>query len=186
MGKDIRGWVEVRRHYEGVKPPYNVSWYGVIVIGNLLDRNYDMFGSLFGVTTSRFTPIAPNRGLPSDISEQATDDYLTWECAMGETWVSWREIQAIAWDEEAVDYRPHEYIPDETGQLFFVSRANPRAADPTEEGSTWQIGASVFRVEKISRNAFLRADWRLLFRLMEDCAAEYGEDCVRLVAWFDY
>ena len=186
MGKNIRGWVEVRRQWEGVKPPYNVSWAGIIAVGDLLDRNYDMFGSLFGVTTSHFIPIAPSRGPPQDVSEQASDDYLTWESVMGETWVSWSEIKTIAWNEETVDYRPHAYVLDETGQLVYVERANPEATDPMEEGSTWQIGASVFKREKISRSAFLRSDWRLLFRLMEDLAAEYGDEGIRLVAWFDY
>ncbi len=186
MGKNIRGWVEVRSQHAGIIPPYRVTWYGIIAIGNLLDRNLDMFGSLFGVAMSHFVPVAPNRGLPSDISEEASDDYLTWDCVMGETWISLPEIQAISWDEEAVDYRPHEYIPDETGRLVYVSRDKMKPTDPTEEGNTWQVGSSVFKVEKVPRSAFLKADWRLLFRLMENLAAEYGNDGVRFVVWFDY
>lgn len=186
MGKNIRGWVEVRREYTGVKPPYNINWYGVIAVGSLLDRNLDMFGSLFGVAKSHFIPIAASRGLPTDISEEAVNDYLIWDSVMGETWISWSEIEAISWNEEALDYRPHEYTPDETGQLHYVSRDKLQPTDPTEEGKIWQIGASVFRMEKVPRSAFLKEDWRLLFRLMKDLAAEYGNDNVRLVVWFDY
>ena len=188
MGKDINGWVEVRRHYERAKPPFNVQWHGVITVNSLIDRNYDMFSSLFGVTSSfaRFSPVAPDRGLPKDISERASDDYLTWECVTGETWISWLEIQAIDWDEEGMDGRPHEYAPDNTGQLVYVGKAAPGPTDVIEAGNTWQAGESVFIVEKTSRREGLRRDWQLLFRLMEALAAEYGPDGVRMVVWFDY
>jgi len=96
LGTDIHGWVEVRRHYEGVTPPHDVQWHGVITISEIIQRNYDMFSCLFGMKPyAQFTSIAPNRGLPGDISEEASDDYLTWEEACGETWISWPEIQAV-------------------------------------------------------------------------------------------
>lgn len=189
MGTDINGWVEIRRRYEGVKPPYDIQWYGVIMVASLVDRNYDMFSSLFGVTghSIRFTPVAPGRSLPLDISEEAGNDYLTWDdCVMGETWISWMEIQEIDWDEEAVDGRPHEYVPDGSGGLVFARKSAPSSADAIVEGNTWQVGESVFRVEKVARRESLRRDWQLLFRLMEDLAAEYGDDSVRMVVWFDY
>ncbi|MDQ2799891.1 MAG: hypothetical protein M3Y13_09630 [Armatimonadota bacterium] len=186
MGIDIHGWVEVRRHYKGAIPPHDVQWHGVIAIYQIMQRNYDMFSCLFGIQPyAQFNPVAAGRGLPCDISEEASDDYLTWEEACGETWISWPEIQVIDWDEEALDRRPHEYSLDDSGQLLYTGKSAPLASDIVVEGNTWQIGENVFKAERIARRKALSHDWRLLFRLMETLAAEYGNDAVRLAVWFD-
>ena len=191
MGKDIRGWVEVQRYYKRPIPPYDNynTWYGIITVSDLLNRNYDMFSSLFGGTFfsfAQFRPIAADRGLPKDISEQASDDYLTWDCALGETWISWQETQEVDWDEQALDGRPHEYEVNDTGKTVYKGKSAPQAMDIIEEGNSWQVGASLFKIEKVSRRESLTRDWQLLFRLMRELAADYGDDNVRLVVWFDY
>jgi len=186
VGIDIHGWVEVRRHYMGAIPPYDVCWHGVVTIYQIIQRNYDMFSWLFGIEPyAQFIPIVPKRGLPGDISEEASDDYLTWEEACGETWISWPEFQAINWDEEALDRRPHEYSLDASGQLLYTGKSAPRTSDIVAEGNTWQIGENVYKVERIARRKALSRDWRLLFCLMETLATEYGNDAVRLAVWFD-
>ena len=60
MGTDICGWVEVK---------YGNMWWPIIKIDYLVNRNYDIFGCLFGVRNyANFKPIAPDRGLPEDVS----------------------------------------------------------------------------------------------------------------------
>lgn len=45
------------------------GWTPLVRITRLVERNYGMFGSLFGVRNDyRFHPIAADRGLPSDLS----------------------------------------------------------------------------------------------------------------------
>ena len=73
MGKDINGWVEVHETNANPRPWVNYPWHGVIKITELVGRSYDMFTSLFGVEPRYvdFDPIAPERGLPQDISVQS-------------------------------------------------------------------------------------------------------------------
>jgi len=180
MGTDIEGWVEVRKGND---------WCGVVKVGSLADRSYDVFSCLFGITDyAQFIPAAPERGLPADASEQVAQDYLNWEEPFGESWVSWPEIQAIDWEERALDSRPHAYRQDASGRLVYVSKAAPRPGEVIEEGSTWQGGEHLYRVEKITRGSTLEAarGGLCLCGLMALLASEYGDANVRLVVWFYY
>lgn len=150
-----------------------------------------MFNILFGITGyAQFTPIAPCRGLPPDISNEATEDYAGWDDVFGETWISLSEIEAIDWDVRALDRRPHEYRRDASGQLVYtgkgIVRSMPRPYTELVEGETWQDGESVYRVEKMARRDALNADWQLLFRLMRALSEESDRDHVRLVVWFNH
>ena len=74
MGVDICGSVEFRDavldEFRGWK-----VWYAVINAGIILDRSCAMFGSLFGVRNpTDFAPVAANRGLPDDVSEEVKAD----------------------------------------------------------------------------------------------------------------
>lgn len=62
MGTDIDGWVEI-------KGPR--GWVGVIRVGDIAGRNYDMFGCLFGIANyAHFRSLAHDRGLPADASNR--------------------------------------------------------------------------------------------------------------------
>ncbi len=187
MGTDIHGWIEVQQYYQGVKPPYDRQWHGIVKIDGLITGSKpDIFSCLFGVTPyARFDPIAPHRNLPTDISEEASTDYLTCEGAFGETWVGWSEIAAINWLEDAVDCRPHRYQRDGTGDLVFIGKAAPHCSDIILEGNIWEVDSTVYKIERITRRETLTPDWELLFRLIEVLAQAYGKDNVRLVVWFD-
>ena len=159
MGCDITGWVEFsdttpnRRHAEGAQ------WWAIISAGLVLGRNYALFGSLFGVRNELgFIPVAADRGLPSDLSERAGRDG-TWEEYYSHTWVTWEELAAVDWDEEAPDQG------DELGQ----SDGHPDRDEPPE---------------RISRRQTLDADWHLLMEMAEPLVRRYGADRVRLVVWF--
>lgn len=100
MGCDIHGWVEVR--------PYDFDkdyWKSMVNIDHL-ERNYQIFGRMFGVRMyeENFTPIAPERGQPlsskyyvkgdedSEISSRDRD-YEHWDLdAHSMSWISLKEI----------------------------------------------------------------------------------------------
>lgn len=157
MGTDIYGWVEAAdsRNY----PPG--TWTGVIRIHGFVGRTYGMFGSLFGHRNEDgFRPIAADRGFPAGLSRELREfeDVNPNSYGVGATWLSWRDIAAIDWDEEGTIAHP---IPTKQG------------VPPTEE-----------RIRK--RKGVLTPEWQMLFEMMAILARHYGEEGVRIVAWFDY
>ena len=159
MSVGISGWVEVRCLPAGYRPWHPAPpWTAVITVGGILDQNSDMFGSLFGVrNVSRFRPLAPDRGFPSDPSPELAEDMAQLRpfLSSGEighpSWLSWTEIDRIDWDEPAETTEP--------------------------------VGlASVDHIA--TRREALSEPWILLFDLMRRLAQDYGEDNVRLAVWF--
>ncbi|HEV8192678.1 MAG TPA: hypothetical protein VGP82_14525 [Ktedonobacterales bacterium] len=103
MGTDIVGWIEVD---VPAQPGYpNDPWAGwtpVIRITDLVERNYGMFGSLFGVRNDyHFRPIAPDRGQPSDLSAELEEwseiPVPPWDWAP--SWITWGDLRAMNWEE---------------------------------------------------------------------------------------
>jgi hypothetical protein len=159
MGVDIDGWVEVRRVPRDHRPWHGpAAWIAVIAIGGLLDRNYDMFGCLFGVQNpSHFVPVAPSRGFPSDppFAVEAEiaplQPLITAREVHSASWITWSELKQVDWN-----------VPAQV---------------------TGPIGlSSVDHIAK--RREAIEWDWLLLFDLMRRLARDYGGDNVRLVVWF--
>lgn len=188
MGTDIHGWIEIKTNWG--------EWAGLIKIDLLVERNRDLFGCLFGVTNhANFKPIAAQRGFPSDLSEEVTQEILWWEEEDGTapenpTWITWEEIKGIDWEEESVepDSRAHRYRKTETGELEYVGKGIGGLADSSwqvlERGETLEVGDIVFKLEKIKRKEIL-ASAQLLFSWMEKVAKDFKEPSIRLVVWFD-
>ena len=131
MSNDIFGYVEVYN-------PKRERWLPDLNLGQNIGRNYDMFGSLFGVKNyANFRPIAPRRGLPEDVSEVVAKASTTrrkgkWSASSdnrehnhSHTWISLQEIEAIDWAEPATaaDSRLHQYERDEGGQWVYRGKA---------------------------------------------------------------
>lgn len=212
MGWDVVGFIECRQqnaqsqetNWTGVKNLYPL-YQG---------RNYDSFGCLFGWKNfAHFRPIAEGRGLPSDVSPETREDYENFgKEAAGATWVNWSEIKAIDWEEESeeADSRIHRYERNEQGELVYKGKAawsrefqelvksqqletqagtilsivESLVAKPTmPAGQQWEKGNIVFRAEKLKRKDVC-SDWQGVFNAMEELAATYGDDGVRLVVWF--
>ena len=95
---DIHGGVEIWS--EGQEDNDDAKqWWPVINVEVMLNQNYALFGSLFGVRNpTTFAPVAEGRFLPDDASERIrreTDD----EGYLDHTWITWEELKAIDWDE---------------------------------------------------------------------------------------
>ncbi|MGH2485685.1 MAG: hypothetical protein ACRDHE_06715 [Ktedonobacterales bacterium] len=106
MGSDILGWVEV---YD----PPSEEWQGIIRINRLVERNYRMFGSLFDHRNDTwFVPLAAQRGVPAFPSTQAIVEGCEPEDgAVDATWILWREINAINWEEKAATDNHSAQLP---------------------------------------------------------------------------
>jgi hypothetical protein len=164
MGCDITGWVEFSDRERDLGHAEGARWLPVLDAGFLLGRDYNLFGSLFGVRNATdFAPVAADRGLPTDLSEVAgrdTDFTFYHTFYHSHTWVTWEELAAVDWDELAMNW----------GDEFSRMRGDP---DPN------------VRPEMISRRQTLNADWHLLMEMAEPLVRRYGADRVRLVVWFD-
>ena len=159
MSVVIDGWVEVQWLPPGYRPWHpSPPWTAVITVGSILDQNVDMFGSLFGVrNVSRFRPLAPDRGFPSDpslvLAEEISElqPFLARREIGHASWLTWAEIDRIDWEE-----------PAETTEPVGLSSVDHVA----------------------TRREALSGPWILLFDLMRRLAQDYGSDHVRLVVWF--
>lgn len=87
MGVDIYGWVEKKVLNE---------WYGVLRLDAFVYRHQHGFGSMF-LDEGLFPPVAKDRGLPNDISEEVKLCYP--EEDWGHSWIYWHEIDEIDWEE---------------------------------------------------------------------------------------
>lgn len=198
MGTDIYGWVEVKHPFyetgsiieEGEwKPVLDLYWlYSV--------RDYDSFGWFFGVRNyAQFRPIAPERGLPADVSSKVKQDSgRDSSHVYGYTWITWDEIKQIDWDEESiqVDERIHMYERNQHGELVLKRTAvieyefavrvgyDQRIGDQEQE---WDLGDVVYRRERTKRKE-VKDLWKELFHFLETLAARFGDENVRLVVWF--
>src|SRR5439155_6575781 len=123
-----------------------LAWYSAIWAGILLTRNYGLFGSMFGARNyTDFEPVAAGRGLPDDVSGvTAKDAEPRGLYGHDPTWVSWREIHAVDWEETALDGRARDCEPGETTWAYavFMERDDPRRF----EGSSWVAEGRTLRV----------------------------------------
>ena len=72
MGCDIHGYIEYKQFER-------TMWWGVVEIDILAGRNYDMFGSLFGVRNyANFKPMFADRGCPKDVSMNVEELKKKW------------------------------------------------------------------------------------------------------------
>jgi hypothetical protein len=176
------------------------TWSGLIRVAPFADRNYEVFSWLFGVRNhGEFAPLAAQRGLPEDVSEETKASYEAAVTAYGReyhapTWITWAEIDAIDWDER-IDDRVLECKKGqplvgwiEHWRARFVQEHPDRLPDPVEQlqpDAAWEHGEKAYVVVRTLRRDVLDDSWVLLFRTMELLARKYGDDGVRMVVWFD-
>lgn len=96
MGRTVHGWVEychvADEEFAGD------DWYALINLREMLGGDPPLAGCLFGTESNPlFEPLAPERGLPPEVSRMTRLDY---EEASGDhaSWVSLAELEATDWD----------------------------------------------------------------------------------------
>lgn len=178
MGVDITGWVEVTGQYRiGSRPP---EWTGVISVRGIAGRNYSMFALLFDVRNyfDVATPFA-HRGAPDDVSEQSyasllqnagADSIERAEAAVvNPSWLTWREIQSLPWDEES-----HEELED---TLHLPVDWSVLGADTAYEYTAWEGLPEHEGLESILRRKIddPQAVWETFYRVKKhEFRAESG------------
>jgi hypothetical protein len=207
MPTDIYGCIEVRH------PGADEDWYdaepwvpcmSLAPLYPVSDLNdYVAFGCLFGVRNwLGFPPVAPERGLPVDVSASVRADYEESQDPMvhGSTWVSWAElrdldmsVRPVARGLLHVHRTPSSYsryrVDDEwPGEIVEKYGVPPIGASPVDAPyGRWRVGDVVFEYRMVTRLDVLGpgSGWEHVFAVMRALAQRFGDDGVRLVVWFD-
>lgn len=83
------------------------KWFKIHINHELLpnDRDYDLFGFLFGVRNrhATYVPLFANRGIPKDTSFSDWLEYVPNECYHSTTYLTLKEAQNIEWPESLDD-----------------------------------------------------------------------------------
>ncbi|MFJ6370219.1 hypothetical protein ACIQK5_18855 [Streptomyces virginiae] len=190
MGADIHGFIECRCTY-GTLDEEDSRWHAAIDLDLLYGgRNYDVFGSLFGVRNyAGFRPLAEGRGLPPDVTTEVRDHYESApDLFHSASWIGWDELSAVDWDEPALthDARVHEYrYSPEHG--WYASGKSFQNLDGRSEGDEWIREGRLMRVGRMTRREAVHEDseWAPVRATMKSLADVHGAEYVRLVAWFD-
>lgn len=190
MSIDVGGWIEVRT-------PGIPAWKGIERLDSYIDRDNGMLECLFGKYRGyHFEPIAPGRGVPADASPEVREHTATWSERDQEAvdWIKWAELMAINWNEQAVTGY-ERFIRTKRGALV-VDHANEsrqhrerleevldRMGGWPEDADEIEVDGAIYRRLLVSRGAVKSEDWHLLFHKMEQLAARYGPDGVRIIVW---
>jgi len=163
-----------------------VNWYGIVSVGFLLHRNTNAFGCLFGIRNpSNFVPVAAERGLPPDKSEEVEKDADEQDWCYGHTWITWQELTQIDWNESVINAFVRRYKKNEKGEWISDGGFIPNTPINYVEGNSWEEGGCLNKVERITRADAVKGTFDLVFDLMERLAKNFGDEFVRLVVWFD-
>ncbi|MEV1083400.1 hypothetical protein AB0I98_35145 [Streptomyces sp. NPDC050211] len=209
MSTEIYGCIEIRHPHADDDWYDDEPWLYAMDLSPLyLGNDYAALACLFGVRNyAGWEPVAPDRGLPTDVSAQVRGDFEHWsalDAALhGATWVTWRELEAVDMDgvppgahgrlrvqDSAVPALIREYwvrddwpagIVDRFGELPFGS--TPATARP----GTWTADGAHLDFHRVTREDVIGpgSGWEHVFAVMKAMAGRFGPDGVRLVAYFD-
>jgi hypothetical protein len=102
MGTDVDGYVEIST----IELSDEDLWFEVLNINIIAERNYSIFGKLFGVRASEnVVPIALNRGVPENTSNPENLG-VNIEHQFGYSWLTWNEIEKIVSTIATIDEAP--------------------------------------------------------------------------------
>jgi len=89
MGTDVQGYVEINT----IKNSEEDIWFDIINIEIIAERNYEVFGKLFGVRASKeVIPLAPSRGIPDKTSDKERILDEKYKTIVYQSWVNWNEL----------------------------------------------------------------------------------------------
>jgi hypothetical protein len=152
------------------------------LLGN---RNYALFGALFGVRSDLFPALAPDRGLPDDVSDTVRQEALETGDYWGHTWIRWSELQAANPDELGNGLFLYERFLGATGTPIETRRIV--SYDPERVNQQWQEGEHHYWTIQPKRRDLIAddLDWQAVFQISAVLAEHFGESAVQLVVWFD-
>lgn len=204
MGKDIYGWVEVQHtRYDEYS-----QWRGVIQLSSLVERNYGVFGALFGVVNNdEFSPAFAGRGLPDALSNETRSAVLIDTVTPDATWVLWSELERFDWSMRGQETVSRGWLPEaEWGRVradpaYEIIEEQPalirrqRKDDPDGEIETLTIEdlnsqdpnareRYICRETRWKLEDLVRGGWQTLFDILPLLANLFGSSSVRLVVWF--
>ncbi|GAB1644236.1 hypothetical protein [Krasilnikovia sp. MM14-A1259] len=215
MGTDIYGAIEVRDLIGATALDGSISaaskqearWMHCMDLYPLYPGgDYSPLGCLFGIRNwNGWEPVAEGRGLPADVSETVGKDYEhdaeIDQAVGGSTWVSWPELRdldmtvtPLARGVLEVNQNGsglyHCYRIEDEWPADVVAEYGPSLAGESPVSvayGSWQHGTTTFTYKKVTRNDVLGpgTGWEHVFAVMRTLAERYGEEGVRLVAWFD-
>jgi hypothetical protein len=175
----IHGWVEFRDGYD---------WKPAVRIDELANRNYNLFGLLFGVKNhAGFSPVAANRGLPSNCSWMVRGVYEKSRDARAASWIGLDELKAIRFGSlrrnDPFFHSYHEKTGQEVSAMLALS---DREHNHLHAHGALRKGPLILKIETLRRKDLLTKGWLALIAMMDCLAAAYGgAEAVRLVVWFD-
>ena len=171
MGTDIHGWVEVYHD-----PFIQNGWGRCIDIENIVGRNYDMFGMLFGVRNfANWEPLADSRGFPSFVDRTIEKSLTGYDNI---TYLWFHEIEAINWDEQSqnLNQRISEFDlnGNPTGMAFLDSSIlSFTEREILRSGIPLKLNDVILKCVRKIRKECLSGDWELLFKLMRTLNERY-------------
>ncbi|WP_432043817.1 hypothetical protein [Streptomyces cadmiisoli] len=207
MSTDIHGGIEFR--HPGVDTDYydGEPWVAAMDLWPLYDEtDYAAFGCLFGVRNhAGFQPLAPDRGLPGDLSSGLRSQLGSWVAAgdlYGATWVSWAELASmdratapdhfigrLTWRPKSLPSKLHQQLVPEPWPLEALSAVGAPPADLRSATGRmeWTTDELMCAYEPLTVGAVLGPEthWPHVFAVMKALADRFGDDGVRLVVAFD-
>ncbi|RYY04023.1 MAG: hypothetical protein EOO53_03780 [Gammaproteobacteria bacterium] len=89
MGTNITGYIEIN----SIKESDEDIWFEIIKIDVVAERNYEVFGNLFGVRSQAgVNALAASRGIPTGTSN-SNSLICKSNTYVGHTWANWRELK---------------------------------------------------------------------------------------------
>ncbi|MCX4905837.1 hypothetical protein [Streptomyces sp. NBC_00878] len=207
MSTDIHGGIEFRHPGVGTDYYDGEPWVAAMDLWPLYDETgYAAFGCLFGVRNyAGFQPLAPDRGLPVDLSSGMRSQLSPWAASddlRSASWVSWAELASIdpavtpdhfigrlTWSTKSLPSTLQQQLvsdswPPEALSAVGVPPANLHDAKGRVEWATDELTCTY---EPLTVGAVLgnETHWPHVFAVMKALAGRFGDEGVRLVVAFD-
>ncbi|MER6570958.1 hypothetical protein ABT288_33460 [Streptomyces sp. NPDC001093] len=207
MSTDIHGGIEFRHPGVGTDHYDGEPWVAAMDLWPLYDEtDYAAFGCLFGVRNyAGFPPLAPDRGLPADLSSGMRSQLEPWVSSghlHGASWVSWAELASLdpgaspdhfigrlTWRTTSLPSTLRQQLVSDPWPPEALSAAGTPPADvrSATRRVEWSTGEVMCAYEPLTVGAVLGpgTHWPHVFAVMKALAGRFGDDGVRLVVAFD-
>ncbi|MGW5093337.1 hypothetical protein ACWEQ1_01780 [Streptomyces nodosus] len=207
MSTDIHGGIEFRHPDVGADYYDGEPWVAAMDLWPLCDETDDAaFGCLFGVNNhAGFQPLAPDRGLPLDLSRGMRSQLGPWVAANNlhsASWVRWAELASmdlatapehfvgrLTWDRKTLPSTLHRQLVSHPWPPEALSSVGVPPVDlhRTTERVGWTTSESVCTYEPLTIGSVLGPEthWPHVFAVMKALAGRFGDNGVRLVVAFD-